>query len=222
MERRPSLESIGAAGTSPFSRAVSARSASGARGAPMGRKCVRGLVSRVSGLACLMLLLLAAPAGATVLVVDGVERARPWQDWVDRAKVPGPRGTITVHLAGCPGHEQARGCTLSDRPAVFVRPDLLDAPATLLHELGHVFDRQHMTDALRARFAATIGSHLPWAGQTGLREAFAEAYGLCARRSEISYPDGTLPRDWDYTLYLPTERQHRRACDLIRGVETGR
>jgi hypothetical protein len=179
-------------------------------------------VRRTAVLAWLALLVLPAPAGATTLVVDGVERARPWQDWLDRSKVPGPAGPITVHLRGCPRYEQARGCTLADGSAIYLRPDFSNAPATLLHELGHLFDRQAMSDGLRARFARIMASDLPWDGQAGLRETFAEAYGLCARRSEIiSYPDETLPTEWDYTLYLPTEPQHRRVCGLIRGAGGG-
>lgn len=61
----------------------------------------------------------------------------------------------------------------------------------LAHELGHMWDAEHMTDDRRADFSAMV--HLPFSSQTWLNaniesrgrvpvagELFADAYALCA------------------------------------------
>jgi hypothetical protein len=80
-----------------------------------------------------------------------------------------------------------------------------------LHELGHQFDYNVMTDAARASFMRIARLSGPWrsASPNPAHERFAEAYRMCALNPRR--PDET---QMGY-LYEPSVRQHRRVCALI-------
>lgn len=185
---------------------------------------------RLTLLTALALLALAAPAHAlTFTSPDGsVETA---QGWVTSAPVPTPDMTLTLRYgaaaveAGC-----AVGCSVAwdfcnDSQGCWSELTLwmgtLDR-SVLFHELGHVFDKAKMTDALRTRYArifhrAYWGPGAWWA-HTGedraLVEWFAESYRLCAiyphRRPSTIFGDSIGYR------YAPRLAQQERACALIR------
>lgn len=77
-----------------------------------------------------------------------------------------------------------------------------DTRLTLAHELGHVWDAEHMTDQYRAAFTSQTGSSgRPWFSEADTPfdpgEAFANAYAYCsmsprARRREFR-DDGGYP-----------------------------
>jgi hypothetical protein len=101
------------------------------------------------------------------------------------------------------------------RPRVVYLKRGLAGQHVLLHELGHVFDLNVMTDTDRARFRAIM--HRPawqwWAGRTPLAEWFAEGYSWCARYRRVV----SVTR---YALYgyHPTSTQYGRVCALIRSA----
>ena len=160
------------------------------------------------------LLAFAAPARATTLVLpDGTAAPQPYQSWVDRALVPTPPGTVTLHLAPCPYHwDGGVACADPANHALYLGPGGRGREI-FLHELGHVFDAEVMTAAARSRFAAALGLRGAWSDESltsAPLEMFADAYSLCARfrtiRTVYYAPNG----------YAPGPREHRRACALIR------
>jgi hypothetical protein len=163
----------------------------------------------------------ASPASATTLVTsDGQVRPQPYQSWVDKANVPTPAGTVTLHLAPCPaGPSWAAGCAIPSQRAIYLGPDARDR-ARFLHEIGHIFDGHVMKDSLRNRFRSVIGRVDAWESDQAdpPEEQFAEAYSVCAR-----FP--TLRQMYfGMYAYSPTATQHRRACSVIRqagGVKSG-
>src|SRR5215218_10282813 len=82
-------------------------------------------------------------AGGRTVLVARSGRALParWQHWVRRSLVPIVNGRVKVSLNGCPAHPRAVGCVYSTRPStVYIAADRAVLPATLYHELGHLFD----------------------------------------------------------------------------------
>ena len=161
----------------------------------------------------LLTLVYVAPASATTLVTpDGKVGPQPYQSWVDKAQTPTPSGTVTLHLAPCPGGPAwAAGCADAANRAIYLGPDARDR-ARLLHELGHIFDRHVMSNPLRGRFSALIGRSDGWSSTQAdpAEEQFAEAYSVCARFSTL--------RQMYFGMYAysPTPTRHRRACSIIR------
>jgi hypothetical protein len=154
-------------------------------------------VGRILLAACTALLALAAPAGATTLVLeDGTLRPQPYQAWVDAALVPTPPGVVLLRLGGC--GEEMPACAPVGERAIALSPGWASRHV-LLHELGHVAG-----DDAPARLRARLGGE----------ERFAEAYALCARRR-------TLRRRYlgGYG-YAPTPARHRRNCSALRGLRT--
>ena len=158
-------------------------------------------------------LLFAAPASATTLVTpDGQTRPQPYQSWVDRAHVPTPAGNVTLVLGACPGGPAwAAGCADAANRVIYLGTEARDR-ARLLHELGHIFDRQSMSNPLRARFTSVAGLRGPWHSTQAdpPEEQFAEAYSVCARFPSL--------RQMHFGMYAysPTPARHRRACSVIR------
>jgi hypothetical protein len=164
--------------------------------------------------AFLLTALYASPASAatTLVTPDGKLRPQPYQSWVDRAKVPTPPGTVTLHLAPCPaGPDWAAGCAIASQRAIYLGPDARDR-GRFLHELGHIFDGHVMKDAWRARFTSVIGRVDAWESvqPDPPEEQFAEAYSVCARHSTL--------REMYFGMYAysPTPARHRRACAVVR------
>ncbi len=156
-----------------------------------------------------------APAAHAVTVVgtDGAPAFDPFQRWADRSAMPTPPGKVTIDLdtTRCDG---AVACTTSLPPTIWFGP--LADRGDFLHELGHQFDYNVMTDAARASFMRIAHLGGPWRSESPNppHERFAEAYRMCAQNPRR--PDET---QMGY-LYEPTVREHRRACALIE--RTGR
>lgn len=130
------------------------------------------------------------------------------------ARVPMPR-TAIVHYASCP--DGGGSCAYADRAEVYIEPgaDLY----TLMHELGHIFDRQHLNPWDRARFARLLGLPGEWNRGTGLdglqspHERFADAYATCALG--LTPARGRWETAYDYN---PSPRRHRTVCRSIRAL----
>lgn len=169
-------------------------------------------------LTLLLLAVIAAPAPAapTLVLPDGTARPQPYQEWVDRIRVPTVGGTISLHVEPCPGAERARACWFNRN--IWLRPALYQASMRdeLLHELGHGFDEEYMDPWERGTFRAIMGdtSPTPWDCSPGegaaacASERFANAYAACALngRRVVRTTAG----------YRPSRHQHRKACRAIR------
>lgn len=174
-------------------------------------------------LAFVLLLVTAASAHAgTVLVAsDGTERPEPYQSWVDSARVPTPDARIALFLAPCP-FNPARSCA-DPQGWIFLYSEHTQGTWKwdFLHELGHHFDYEHMTNGARLRFRRIIGERRAWRSPPNSpHERFAEAWSRCARSDRWLF--GYEPRygespEYAYR-YRPTLEQHRQVCALIRRV----
>ncbi len=152
--------------------------------------------------------------GKTVLVSRS-GRALParWQRWVRRSLVPTVDGRVTVSLNGCPGHPKAVGCVYSNRLSrVYIDSGRAVMPATLYHELGHLFDWRVLNNRERRRFKRLAGQgRQGWfSGRNPPAEQFAEAYSFCARYRRIK-----SIRAYTTYGYDPSPGEHRAACKLI-------
>jgi hypothetical protein len=164
---------------------------------------------------------MAARGGVRLAVSSGRLIHGRWQTWANASLVPTVRGRVTLRLTGCPALPRALGCVYGSRPrVVYMRRDVRDPHAVLLHELGHVYDLTVLSD--RDRITAREILRMPaerkwWSGSTPPAEWFAEGYSWCARQSRItSLQAAALYR------YDPTPSQHRRLCALIRGAARDR
>jgi hypothetical protein len=97
-----------------------------------------------------------------------------------------------------------------------------------MHEIGHFFDFEYMSERLRDRFKHILGLHRPWRrvrpppdvepGPTTWgppSEVFAQAYAECAVRGPRIR---RRPRHAIVYRYRPSPSQHRRVCALIAAV----
>lgn len=168
-------------------------------------------------------LALLAAAGLAVLATSGADartivhpdpspRAHLYQPWVNRAHVPTPAAVVPVRadMGACGEWRTAFGCANMSGPVeIVVRP--LGARrgfaerSILYHELGHVFDRLHLSDGDRAWFTRRLKVDAAadwWAEPTGWAplgvrlvpgEAFADLYAMCAEypRRFLRYRGGT-------------------------------
>jgi len=158
---------------------------------------------------------MAARGGVRLAVSSGRLIHGRWQAWANASLVPTVRGRVTLLLIGCPALPRAAGCVYASRPReVYMRRDVRDPHAVLLHELGHVYDLTVLSDvdraAVRKLFGVPAGRKW-WSGETPLAEWFAEGYSWCARRARVSSLRGEALYRYD-----PTPSQHRRLCTLIR------
>jgi len=172
-------------------------------------------VLRLLLIALVVSLLLPAAASATTLVSGDATRPQPYQGWVDRSEVPTPSGMVGLELSSCPvGPAWASACVFFAERRVHLGAMGRDR-ATLLHELGHLFDEESLTDADRARFKTLTGARGPWLGDPAADppfEQFAEAYSICARYGRLR-----STRLGMYG-YIATPARHRAVCGLIRGA----
>jgi hypothetical protein len=158
---------------------------------------------------------MAARGGVRLAVSSGRLIHGRWQAWANASLVPTVRGRVTLRLTGCPAMPSAAGCVYAFRPReVYLRRDVRDPHAVLLHELGHVYDLTVLSDrdrtAVREIFGVPAGRNW-WSGETPVAEWFAEGYSWCARDARISSIRGAALYRYD-----PSPAQHRRLCALIR------
>jgi hypothetical protein len=153
--------------------------------------------------------------GKTVLVArSGRPLPARWQRWVKRSLVPLVNGRVKVGLKGCPDHPRAVGCVYSTRlSTVYIDQGRAVLPATLYHELGHLFDWRVLNNRERRRFKRLVGmgSRGWFSGRTPPAEQFAEAYSFCARYRRIRSIRGYTTYGYD-----PSPGAHRSACALIK------
>jgi hypothetical protein len=148
-------------------------------------------------------------------LVSSKGRALParWQRWVRRSLVPVVSGRVRVGLRGCPAHPDAVGCVYSDRlTVIYIDKRRAVLPATLYHELGHLFDWRVLNNRDRRRFKRLVGKpRASWFhGRNAPSEQFAEAYSFCARYRRIR-----SIRAYTTYGYDPSPSEHRAACRLI-------
>lgn len=140
-----------------------------------------------------------AQAGTTLVLPDGTERPRPWQTWVDRARVTTPDARLVLRLEECPDAPLAQGC--SDGATIWLpEPDRF----ALMHEIGH--EREWTLSPWRLDLFRRIMRHRRYDD-----EAFADAYAVCALGIRIGRRE---IREFGYG-YRPTWRQNRRICRLL-------
>jgi hypothetical protein len=158
---------------------------------------------------------MAARGGVRLAVSSGRLIHGRWQAWANASLVPTVRGRVTLLLIGCPALPRAAGCVYASRPReVYLRRDVRDPHAVLLHELGHVYDLTVLSDRDRATVRAIFGVPAKrrwWSGEASVAEWFAEGYSWCARRASVTSIRGAALYRYD-----PTPAQHRRLCALIR------
>jgi hypothetical protein len=196
------------------------------RAAALGRTFFVALGASVAAAAALS----AAPAGASVVLTgapSSVLRVAA------SGRMPQPSALYAFHWSAECGAVGALGCTLA-QGEVTLDPTLLDLPSArvvtglgdgaplmsfvLFHELGHVFDREWMTDADRARFMTILGrTDGWWSMQDGPppAELFADAYALC------SIYGATIPRNLAHPVgygWKPTVAVDAATCGIMVGV----
>lgn len=132
--------------------------------------------------------------------------------------------SLTIHEdTPCPGFDGS--CSDWNSDAIYIAPGA--SQLTRLHEIGHQFDRQVLTDADRDWFrrlfrypAGTVWdaerTSEPFV-RIGVAETFADAYALCGSRIyHVTRRNGI--RVYERTVeinYMPSLRQHRQACNAI-------
>lgn len=175
----------------------------------------------------------AAPARSTI--VDGAIGAPPHSAFLRSAQrslmpiVPNVRVIAgEAGVAACEAGRRTAGAGVPEAgiAACADYPDTIvfstarsgpDAPRVFLHELGHLWDWQELTDRDRLAFArirrARPGS--PWVDdahpERSLNEEFAEGYALCAVHARIRVAVHTTGYG-----FRVTPRQHRPTCRLVR------
>lgn len=160
-------------------------------------------------LAVLVLGLITAPAASAKRV--GTVLSGKAYVTADRMPMP-PR--VVLHLdTPCPDGD-AVSCTDMNTADVFLAPGATRFER--LHELGHQFDRQVLTDHVRAWLTPKLGfpAGTPWSAGHELdlaedepAERFADAYAHCSQ--------GTLPSSEISYGYLAGPRRHHRVCNAI-------
>ncbi len=81
-------------------------------------------------------------AQAQTTIIAPPNASYPYQQWVDRAKVPTPNRSVQVVESSEPCSEPSLGCTDGSTIWIMVWPGE-PVVMTLYHELGHVFAFEH-------------------------------------------------------------------------------
>lgn len=137
-----------------------------------------------------------------------------WQRWARNSLVPLVEGKVRIHLDGCPARPRAVACIYTKRRrTVYIDRGRAVLPATLYHELGHLFDLRVLNNRERRRFKRIVDRpRRPWyGGSNPTSEQFGEAYAFCARYRRIR-----SVRKYAVYGYDPTPAEHQAACRLIR------
>jgi hypothetical protein len=149
-------------------------------------------------LSCAAAFLLIAPAAdAATTIIEPVGSHFPYQRWIDESAVPTPDVTIEVieyeGETGC--YDFAEACTAPSEDKVWMAAteDVGFYPRhAFMHEIGHNFDADVMSEWARERFDALYGLSGPWRGAPGEMtpsEWFAEAYAECSVKPYIAIPE---------------------------------
>lgn len=91
---------------------------------------------------------------------------------------------------------------------------------TVMHELGHAFDRQTLTPRARWEFTRVVHATGPWFGDDhseGVEEIFADAYAHCAMHRRMA-PGYLLAGTFDWPR---SPARFRRVCNTIRAAALG-
>lgn len=109
---------------------------------------------------------------------------------------------IAVVPAPCPWQAHSNSCYVPAQRAIYIAPEHANNRDILMHEYGHAWDYERLTDTDRRRFQRLMGypSRLGWWQEPRYRkspgEAFADAYADCALGTSrrISRLCSLLPR----------------------------
>lgn len=167
-----------------------------------------------------ILIALAAPASADAATVAAAEDGtpdRPYQAWIDSAKIPTPSVTVTI-TERSPMSCGEPACAYPGAPANPTAYYIEGEPKHLtrgvfLHELGHVADFAALDDSERQRWIEISGVYERpwWSGPNASAEKFAESYQLCAT--------GRTPMLARHVQggynYRVTPQQHRQICRFL-------
>lgn len=165
----------------------------------------------------LLLALLAFPASASAhtTVIGGSTRAVALQRYVNQSKVPTPDMSIKVVDSRCPKPDAVACATWDD--VIYLDP-VLTKPVlriVFLHELGHIYDQNLMTETRRAEVSSVMSWVGPWQqpelGHGAPLELFANLYSDCAAAKSVSPFRARKPN----SLLIAPNRQKARACALI-------
>lgn len=165
------------------------------------------MTKRILALALLVLTALPAAAQADATIIEPLGGSYPLQIWVNRAYVPTPDVTLTVHdtLVGKPClEEHARGCT--DLTSIWLpHTNREEAHFIFMHEMGHNYDVDSLSVSARERVAALL--HEPvWF--PGYSEQFADSYAFCAVKQHIT----------TWWIEGISANRLRRICGVIRNA----
>lgn len=134
--------------------------------------------------------------------------------WISHANVRLPQiSRLTIKKEPCPALANA-SCVVTNSPSTIYLLPSDDNKYTLLHELGHVYDRTTMPSWQRRAFRRIMKYKQPWESgwrnnllvSPGVVELFADAYMSCATSSVLTGGYG----------WWPTRRQYRRVCHMLR------
>jgi hypothetical protein len=137
-----------------------------------------------------------------------------WKRWARNSLVPLVEGKVRIFQNGCPGRPRATACVYTKRRrTVYINRRRAVMPATLYHELGHLFDLGVLNNSERGQFKRISDRpNRPWyRTPNSTAELFAEAYQFCARYRRIR-----SVRRYSAYGYDPTPAEHRAACRLIK------
>lgn len=172
--------------------------------------------------------LLACTAQAGTIVVP-IDSPYPYQRWSDEARIATPPLSVEIKLTPPLDCAEREACAGGPTEIWVTGP--IDK-TVFLHELGHLFDWQVLTDLDRERFLQIIGrTGRPWdyaepgvdIHDTSPREFFAMFYSNCAEWGVgLTKPYQrlrALPMWIDRSWVSRAER--RQVCELVDGAYAG-
>jgi hypothetical protein len=136
--------------------------------------------------------------------------SRPYQRWVDEARVPTPDMMLAVIEAPCPYLTEVGACTAAGTDTIWFSTSRRQV---FYHELGHNFDWYVLPEWARVRYLAILDLAGPWeqpeAGHQSPNELFAESYAFCAMQP-VTHGGGVAGQ-----VPVGGWRVHNRVCRLI-------
>lgn len=182
----------------------------------------------LAGLAALALIVAVPTASATEIV--GLD-APAIQLWANEAKMPTPPGNVEIRGieddATC---SDEWACALPGVIYIDAAVPLHDLRPAFLHEMGHEFDFELLTESERSEFTELAGvPGRPWdfeipgvdIHKTSPREYFAEAFGLCSEYGLHIDPDERFEALPLYIGRFVSQHRYERICTLILRASEG-